>query len=393
MKKLFVIPLMIVLVVGLVFSGCVAPTPSFEWPKSLVILGPAVEQARYIQTISWAPIMEEKTGMKIRVLVEEATPTKSGWLQEGKYPMSVEGVTSVAQTIEGVSGFSAKGKGPFQTRVIWHTQAASLGYMVQADSNIKTVYDVKPSMKVISTPSLPATEQSIDAFLAWAKLTREDMVTVPFGDWPSSAKSLIEGKVDIAYGSATAAYTVEIAAGPHGVRFLEMDPEEDPDGFKRYNAVKPTVAFGPCTRGVSEAVGVTMGLFPSVLHSAPDIDPELVYQFVKWLDENLDLYKDKHVTNPQMSREAMRAFLNMTYLPIHEGTIRYLKEIGLWTAADDARQEYNVDLFTQYVEAFKEAVMSAEGLGITVDPMNEKWTEFWTEFKKQRGIPPVQIRL
>jgi hypothetical protein len=72
--------------------------------------------------------------------------------------------------------------------------------------------------------------------------------------------------------------------------------------------------------------------------------------------------------------------------PLHEGTIRYLKEKGLWKAEHQLRQDKNLELANKYIEAYQAALGTAEEKGVIVDPGNKAWTDLWKEIKEARGI-------
>ena len=86
-----------------------------------------------------------------------------------------------------------------------------------------------------------------------------------------------------------------------------------------------------------------------------------------------------------------REVLDRSYVPIAEGTIRYFKEIGKWTEADDARQEYNIKLIDLYMEAYSDCIAQANTDGINIDPQNQEWLDYWEAFKQARELPPVVI--
>ena len=83
--------------------------------------------------------------------------------------------------------------------------------------------------------------------------------------------------------------------------------------------------------------------------------------------------------------------LNRTFLPCHEGLIRYLKELGLWTKAHERRQKQNVDLITRYCEANASAIELADDKRVFVSAKNPEWVEFWENYKKELGLPRFQF--
>jgi len=122
-----------------------------------------------------------------------------------------------------------------------------------------------------------------------------------------------------------------------------------------------------------------------------ETDPEMVYHYAKWLDENYDVYKDNHAWNKYMSIDILMQMVETSFIPVHDGLIKYLKEKGLWTAAHDARQEQNIELVTRYVDAFQEAIEMADDQGVIVDPSNEEWAELWYNYRDSLGLPPYRM--
>ena len=71
------------------------------------------------------------------------------------------------------------------------------------------------------------------------------------------------------------------------------------------------------------------GVTSNFVYSVPaDADAEFVYNMAKWLNESHDAYKGTHPLAARMSLELFRGYLDRTPLPVHEGTVRYLREIG-----------------------------------------------------------------
>jgi len=66
------------------------------------------------------------------------------------------------------------------------------------------------------------------------------------------------------------------------------------------------------------------------------------------------------------------------FYPLHEGAVKYLKELGKWTSAHEARRQQNIDLMTQWETAYKAAIAEADEKGVKIDPANEEWLDIWT---------------
>jgi hypothetical protein len=132
-----------------------------------------------------------------------------------------------------------------------------------------------------------------------------------------------------------------------------------------------------------------MFVFANYLWARKELDPELAYHLAKWFHKNFDTYKVKDKNCELMSLDLFRESLDVVFLPVHEGTIKYLKEIGMWSAKDDRRQKYNVDLLTRYADGYKTAITEADKKKIKIDPTNKEWVELWNGVKKD--IPKIEL--
>ena len=79
------------------------------------------------------------------------------------------------------------------------------------------------------------------------------------------------------------------------------------------------------------------------------------------------------------------------WTPLHDGTVRYLQEKGLWTAKHEARRQLNIDNINKWVEAYQTAIDMANEKSIKVDPENEEWMELWENYKEQLKLPILKM--
>jgi len=331
------------------------------------------------------------TGTKVRITPESGEVTKREWLRDGRFGF-------IEQMLANYSGHwmmqnyeDAKADNVyFPLRIVWGMPCTPMAFLVRGDSDIKTIYDIKGHRLAKFTPAR-APSLAIDGLIAWAQLTPEDVEIVPFASFEANMMSVSEGKADVAFGSTTAPFAVRSEAAPHGLRWLDLDPEKDPEGAARFLAEINSWPFVTVTQGVKSAIGVKSVLSPSLLLGTEDSDPQLIYNMAKWLNENYDAYKDKNINCERMSPELFRTALDFMYVPLHEGTIQYLKEVGMWSEADDARQEDNVDLLERHIAAYNAALAEARKLDIRVDPSNADWIEIVV--KHIEALPRFGVQL
>ena len=193
MKRFFCITFTILLIAVIGLVSCAktpevtpSPTPTaapsaWEWPSNIIIGTSGIGSTNYAETIAWASVLQQDTGTKIRVVPFEGDPTRLTWVNQGSLDATVTSAGDMPSVIQGTQGTATKDGGPFQVRVLWLASISPGGFMVRADSDIKTIYDIKPGTRVAMCTVTPATVIVVQALLAWLNLTEKDVQIVPFG--------------------------------------------------------------------------------------------------------------------------------------------------------------------------------------------------------------------
>ncbi|MEE9583520.1 MAG: TAXI family TRAP transporter solute-binding subunit, partial [Dehalococcoidales bacterium] len=114
-------------------------------------------------------------------------------------------------------------------------------------------------------------------------------------------------------------------------------------------------------------------------------DPEFIYRWVKWMHQNYDRYKDAHVLLRGFTAENVMSEAEIGYLPYHEGTIRYLQELGVWTEKAEKNAQYWDEIISEYLARYQAAIADADSKGIEVSPENKEWIKLWYSYRA--GLP------
>jgi hypothetical protein len=229
------------------------------------------------------------------------------------------------------------------------------------------------------------------ALLAWGNVSPDDVEFVPAGSFDAQIRFLAAGKGDIAFMAPAAPYSFEVEASPSGLAWIEMNAKEDPEGAKRFMDLWPHFSFSQLEYGVPSAIGVHMMTTVHGYIARAEADTELVYRMTKWLAENYDRYKGGHPTLLTSTLDNLMLLAEHDYTPLHDGTVRYLEEKGLWTQAHEARRQANIALLDRYVQAYQEAIDMADDKGISVSPSNEEWLDLWENYKKDLDLPKFKL--
>jgi len=362
--------------------------PPWEWPDKFLVASQGATTANYALAAAWTAYLEEDTGMKCRLVVNEDPVvgrlwTKNGMLQLG----TIQGGNS--EDTQGIGKWGTRDLGPWQHHIVWAQFKGGMGYAVKADSGIITPHDIKPGMRVLWLSFLvPNGRLWIEQLLAWGNVDPEDVEWVPGGNIMAMFTMLREGKVDLTAGFPSSAAWLELEAAPGGLSWIALNSDEDPEGAARFLEVNPCASFDVYgTSGAPSAAGIWTMSSLNAFSAAGDGDPELYYHLAKWLDENYDKYKDAHPWAAHMTLEITMRMAETSFMPMHAGTVKYLEEKGLWTPAHEARNQQNIELIDRYEQAHKAAIALADEKGITVDPASEEWNELWDAYRKDLNLP------
>jgi TRAP-type uncharacterized transport system substrate-binding protein len=262
--------------------------------------------------------------------------------------------------------------------------------MVRGDSEIETIYDIKPGHSIVYFTFIPGAKEGYPYGLVdWIGLNYDDIEWFPGASYGASIRAVSQGQADIVWCFPTSPDVMEAAAGPHGVRILELPADRDPEGAAKMLAIKPATQFFPVPegQGIEAAWGVMTTGSVSAIHTTADWDTELIYNYAKWMDENYDLYKDNHAWCKYMNLDTTMEVVETYYVPAHAGLVKYLEEIGRWTSAHETRRQQNIELLDRYIDAYQEAIALADDAGIDVKPDGEEWVEYWVNYKNALGLP------
>lgn len=372
-----------------------AAAAEFNWPEEIYIGTSEIGTTHHVITSGWGAFLENTTGSKVRI-TPEPDPVRIERAVSGNTDLIFMDMSDMALYYRGQGAYSDLAKENFY--VVWLEYDPPMGYMVPGDSDIKTMNDIKVRLeegkKVRVAYFAPATAwgmratQFLPAFLG----VNPDLLTpVPFGSINDMYYSIIQGKADILCGGLSTSILPALMATPKSIRFLDM-PMDDKAAWQRALDVLPTE--WPAQKndwGVPEDFrGLGCWVAPSLYFATTSEDEEVIYQLSKWIHENYDRYKGTAAQAARMKLERFREFLNISAMPVHPGTVRYLREIGMWTTDDDAWNADAKALMQQYVDAWKKAEAEAASKKIKIKMGKKKWEALWNDTIKD--VPQMRSR-
>jgi NMT1 family protein len=361
----------------------------YEWPTHMHLA--AVGTSGLTKTTSWISVMEGSTGAIIRIQPESSYVNVFPMMKANDFVFCALDRVNLKNNIEAIDDHAQRDGGAWMAGLVWAESYASSGFMVRGDSNIYTPHDIKPGMKLATHKMETASLNPLRSLLAWAGVSEDDITWVDTGTREANARAVAEGRADICFMPPISPSVFEAAAAPNGIRYIDMNPNEDPEGYAAYMAVSPMYVFGPAETGPEGSIGKWMPSSYKFVTANFETDEELIYNTCKWLDENYDAYQDKYDSNVFMTLEDTLLGLATSYTPLHPGLVKYLDEKGLWTDAHEERQKFNIAWIQEYIDAYADAIAKADAAGIEVKPSNEAWIELWENYKKDNEIPVIAM--
>lgn len=356
-------------------SAGAAQAEDYDLPRLLVIGTPGTSSGSFASTNGWAPILKDQVGTNSRVVPEDSEPQRYRRLtQRRDINMSSVSSAEMRFQIEGIGAYASME--PVAQRMVWHHNDTPWGFVVSGDSDIETMEDLKKggvrvAQGAFSPPMTTAVQKALPAYLGMTEEeASEQMEFVPASSYVENCRSVVEGKADVAYCATISSVLSEMEGAPGGIRWLNMDID-DKEAWAGYLEHRPMVVPTTITMGVSTAKGVD-GLASNFVYSVPaDADDSFAYSLAKWFHQSFDDYKGAHPLATRMDVEIFRDYLDRSPIPVHEGTVRYLKEIDVWTDEDDAWNNEAIEKMDAWIEARKAALVEAQEKGVEISHNNE----------------------
>ena len=277
--------------------------------------------------------------------------------------------------VEGLDRYAEKAWGPQPLRMVWMARNSGQTGIVRGDSGIKSWADIKGK----KLPYIPGSVFTTihEGFLAFAGLTWKDVKKVPVSGFGTMMSALADGKIDLACASVNVPPAYELQSGPHGVYFLPV-PATDKAGWERLTDVVPFLS------PFKASVGPTLSKEHPVEVASYAYPVTLCYDF---LDDDTAYFMTKaiHQCYPEMAprNDSIKNFWSLEeclslYEPskgyiFHNGSVRYLKEIGVWKPEWDQIQQKRLERQNALKALWEKTVAEAKEKSIS----DNDFLKFW----------------
>ena len=355
-------------------AGTFAGGAQAELPRSMTWTAYDVGSSGYVEASAMADALMKEESTRVRIMpsgtsIGRLLPLKTGRASYGWL------ANEIYFAAEAIHDFAAQEWGPQDLRVMLG-RPAGFGLGVAGDAGVKTLADLK-GKRVARVQANPSVNIKVEAILAFAGLTWDDVEVVDVPSYGASLRALVEGTADAAGGVPSAATFRELEASPRGIVWPSL-PSDDKAGWDRVKKVGSF--FAPITETVGAGLSddnpaQLIGYRYPMIATYADTSADEVYEVTKAIVETYDLYKDVNKIMPRW--QVNIAGHPPADAPFHEGAVRYLKEIGVWTAEDEA---WNQDRLAR-MKAVQDAWDAAMDEALDKNLPGKEWEAFWADYR------------
>ena len=273
-----------------------------------------------------AKVVSQKSGMQMRV---QATGGSNIWMPQLNAGSLDFGAVTTFETWLAANGkLIYRGKNS-NLRAVAITVPLTPGIFVRKSSNIHSLKDLKGKRVSSGFTSQKIIGELMEAHLANAGLTYNDVTKVPAPNVVKAADDFARGKTDALFFALSSGKILQASAKVGGVRFLSLDSSAEawgrlqkliPMAYQMH--VKPAKRF----HGVEKPS--TAMAYDLMVNTHAGQKEETVYQVTKAIFENKKGMVA--VFKPMLAFKPDGMVKKLSPLPYHPGAIRLFKEKGLW---------------------------------------------------------------
>jgi len=281
----------------------------------------------------FAKVLQEKLNIQATARPYTGSSVYIPMLQRGEIELGINSSLDSTIAFRGTAPYPAAMTNLRGIASIW---PLPYGYIAKASSDIRTIEDFKGKRVVTAFKGNVSLQGLNVAILATAGLTMADITPIEAAGLPEGVRALAEGRTDatsVALGTGT--IKEAHATIPGGIRVIGLGRNEAALSEKMPGSWPGETKASPENVGVEKDTRIPY--FGTYLNGSARMPADDVYTILKTLHQSwASLQQDYPALRRTQASELAPAD---NPHPYHDGAVRYYKEIGVWTAANEAQQQ------------------------------------------------------
>ena len=352
-------------------------TSGIQLPDEINITTYDVGSSGHTQLTAISDAISRQYGTQIRMIPSASGVGRLQPLKDGTADIGGRLGDEVYFAFEGIEEFATKQWGPQDVRYIFPI-LNHFGFLVLEDSDIETIADLK-GKKVPHIIGNPSVNVKMEAMLAAAGLTLDDVEIVEITSYADQPTFMAQGQIDVAGIVPSAASVVE-AEELHDVRWVDMSIFKDEGAMAKLHEIYPFGVADDWDIGGALTQGEPVTFLGYTTYAPAvysDADPDLVYNWVKALVET---YEEYSKASPDMVVWNLEeAVPEPKGVPLHEGAIRFFKENGMWNDEYQKKNDELLEREEKLQEAWGTITSEASEKGLS----EEEFSKYWLDRKEK----------
>lgn len=359
MKRLVLLPVIMVIIIGLILTGCSqstpapAPTqtkapaqtatpaqPAANVPSRLVWATFQEPSTEYTTSLGLTDMMNKYVGISVNMRPYPNPAIRGIALMNNEADFSVESVYTSYDRARGVDkGLNPTVKEAFpKLRMIMGADVMWFAWIVLPSSGVTTLEGLKGKSVSYETAGIELnTTVGRESLKAAGLDLAKDVKIFGFGARGEKVAALKDKKVDAGFTSMGGSDMAELNSTT-GFVILPNTPEQ----FKKFSPMVTEWALIQKQLEAGHVLGIKQPTWmlgvPKIIICREEFNEEAAYRIVKTFMER---GRELDVVAPQFKEIGVKEYAlpEKLAIPLHPGAIRYFKEVGMWTAAYESMQQ------------------------------------------------------
>lgn len=283
---------------------------------------------------AFAKLFQEKMGVRATAQPHAGSSVYLPLMDRGEITLGLNSSLDSGLAYGGKKPYKRPMKGVRSIARIW---ILPYGYIVKESSGIKSVEDLRGKRVVVNVKTNVSLAQLNRTILATAGMTERDVKAVDSGGVVAGVNMVVEGRADAATGATgMPVLRKSHATVPGGLRMIALGAKATDKQMNAGMAGARTFMAKPSKR-MGFIRGVTkIAAFDTYLNAGTTVKAEDAYLMAKTMHSNWKAMQKDYGPLRGVRQDQLVPADNP--IPYHAGAVKYYKEVGLWTAANQKHQ-------------------------------------------------------
>lgn len=314
-----------------VAAFAVASQPADAKLKRITIGTNPAGSTYFLLGSGFAKLFQEKMGVRSTAQPHAGSSVYLPLMQKGEITLGLNSSLD--------SGLAYNGKAPYRNatknvRSIARIWILPYGYMVKENSGIKTMADLKGKKVVVNVKTNVSLAQANRTMLSVSGMSESDVSQVDSGGVVKGINMVVEGRADAApVAIAMPAMRKAHAAVPGGLRIVALPGSASDSAMDAGMAGLRTFMAKPNKRRPFVRGATKIAAFDSFINAGTTVKDEDAYMMAKTIHQNWAAMQKDY--GPLRGVKATQLAPATNPIPYHPGAVKYYKEAGIWSDANE----------------------------------------------------------